>query len=442
MAAKTSYETPLSMPNLPDMDANLFGGVAGGVFNQNTDALNPKLIEPPNAQTGAGNKSPGAQALEQIEKQKAADEKAALQAREQAAQEAEAAERAHIQRMNQLERESARRMRAYEKEKKEREKQLEEKKQQQGGMLGAGLDGSFVMDKAVDNLLKKPEWQGIKSNLQRDDEAELWLDEYRKQFEAQGVPKDRIDNEINVARNKIAADTAAYKKKMSDDGRDPLDIITSLGKASRNTYRTIGLWTSGLWADSDEEVRKWAQEEQEKIDSINQTYSDRILLDQANYQYLAAKRKERGDEGFFGTIADAWNSDSILSTIIDTAGYTPQAVLTGALAGKAVGALGKMTGATDKIGKALGVLDTAAAAEGAGVTTKIGAKLAGHLMASETAGGMGATGLFAATDAGGGAYDSVMQTPTEKVKATYEEHFGKGNWATLVQQTGDRKSVV
>lgn len=441
MAAKTSYETPLSMPNLPDMDANLFGGVAGGVFNQNTDALNPKLIEPPNAQTGAGNKSPGAQALEQIEKQKAADEKAALQAREQAAQEAEAAERAHIQRMNQLERESARRMRAYEKEKKEREKQLEEKKQQQGGMLGAGLDGSFVMDKAVDNLLKKPEWQGIKSNLQRDDEAELWLDEYRKQFEAQGVPKDRIDNEINVARNKIAADTAAYKKKMSDDGRDPLDIITSLGKASRNTYRTIGLWTSGLWADSDEEVRKWAQEEQEKIDSINQTYSDRILLDQANYQYLAAKRKERGDEGFFGTIADAWNSDSILSTIIDTAGYMPQAVLTGALAGKAVGALGKMTGVTDKIGKALGVLDTAAAAEGAGVTTKIGAKLAGHLMASETAGGMGATGLFAATDAGGGAYDSVMQTPTEKVKATYEEHFGKGNWATLVQQTGSEENA-
>lgn len=441
MAAKTSYETPLSMPDLPDMDANLFGGVVGGVFNQNTDVLNPKLIESPNAQTGAGNKSPGAQALEQIEKQKAADEKAALQAREQAAQEAEAAERAHIQRMNQLERESNRRMRAYEKEKKEREKQLEEKKQQQGGMLGAGLDGSFVMDKAVDNLLKKPEWQGIKSNLQRDDEAELWLDEYRKQFEAQGIPKDRIDNEINVARNKIAADTAAYKQKMHDDGRDPLDIITSLGKASRNTYRTVGLWTSGLWADSDEEVRKWAQEEQEKIDSINQTYSDRILLDQANYQYLAAKRKERGDEGFFGTIADAWNSDSILSTIIDTAGYAPQAVLTGALVGKAVGALGKMTGATDKIGKALGVLDTAAAAEGAGVTTKIGAKLAGHLMASETAGGMGATGLFAATDAGGGAYDSVMQTPTEKVKATYEEHFGKGNWATLVQQTGSEENA-
>jgi hypothetical protein len=441
MAAKTSYETPLSMPNLPDMDANLFGGVAGGVFNQNTDALNPKLIEPPNAQTGAGNKSPGAQALEQIEKQKAADEKAALQAREQAAQEAEAAERAHIQRMNQLERESARRMRAYEKEKKEREKQLEEKKQQQGGMLGAGLDGSFVMDKAVDNLLKNPEWQDIKSNLQRDDEAELWLDEYRKQFEAQGIPKDRIDNEINVARNKIAADTAAYKKKMSDDGRDPLDLVTSLGKASRTTYRTIGLWTSGLWADSDEEVRKWAQEEQEKIDSINQTYSDRILLDQANYQYLAAKRKERGDEGFFGTIADAWNSDSILSTIIDTAGYTPQAVLTGALAGKAVGALGKMTGATDKIGKALGVLDTAAAAEGAGITTKIGAKLAGHLMASETAGGMGATGLFAATDAGGGAYDSVMQTPTEKIRANYIRDFGENNWNNLVKQTGSEENA-
>lgn len=441
MAAKTSYETPLSMPNLPDMDANLFGGAAGGVFNQNTDVLNPKLIEPPNAQTGAGNKSPGAQALEQIEKQKAADEKAALQAREQAAQEAEAAERAHIQRMNQLERESNKRMRAYEKEKKEREKQLEEKKQQQGGMLGAGLDGSFAMDKAVDNLLKNPEWQGIKSNLQRDDEAELWLDEYRKQFEAQGIPKDRIDNEINVARNKIAADTAAYKKKMSDDGRDPLDIITSLGKASRNTYRTIGLWTSGLWADSDEEVRKWAQEEQEKIDSINQTYSDRILLDQANYQYLAAKRKERGDEGFFGTIADAWNSDSILSTIIDTAGYAPQAVLTGALAGKAVGALGKMTGATDKIGKALGVLDTAAAAEGAGVTTKIGAKLAGHLMASETAGGMGATGLFAATDAGGGAYDSVMQTPTEKIRANYIHDFGENNWNNLVKQTGSEENA-
>ena len=441
MAAKTSYETPLSMPNLPDMDANLFGGAAGGVFNQSTDALNPKLIESPNAQTGAGNKSPGAQALEQIEKQKAADEKAALQAREQAAQEAEAAERAHIQRMNQLERESARRMRAYEKEKKEREKQLEEKKQQQGGMLGAGLDGSFVMDKEVDNLLKKPEWQGIKSNLQRDDEAELWLDEYRKQFEAQGIPKDRIDNEINVARNKIAADTAAYKKKMSDDGRDPLDLVTSLGKASRNTYRTIGLWTSGLWADSDEEVRKWAQEEQEKIDSINQTYSDRILLDQANYQYLAAKRKERGDEGFFGAIADAWNSDSILSTIIDTAGYAPQAVLTGALAGKAVGALGKMTGATDKIGKALGVLDTAAAAEGAGITTKIGAKLAGHLMASETAGGMGATGLFAATDAGGGAYDSVMQTPTEKIRANYIRDFGENNWNNLVKQTGSEENA-
>ena len=441
MAAKTSYETPLSMPNLPDMDADLFGGVAGGMFNQNTDALNPKLIESPNAQTGAGNKSPGAQALEQIEKQKAADEKAALQAREQAAQDAEAAERAHIQRMNQLERESARRMRAYEKEKKEREKQLEEKKQQQGGMLGAGLDGSFVMDKAVDNLLKNPEWQGIKSNLQRDDEAELWLNEYRKQFEAQGIPKDRIDNEINVARNKISADTAAYKKKMHDDGRDPLDLVTSLGKASRNTYRTIGLWTSGLWADSDEEVRKWAQEEQEKIDSINQTYSDRILLDQANYQYLAAKRKERGDEGFFGTIADAWNSDSILSTIIDTAGYTPQAVLTGALAGKAVGALGKMTGATDKIGKALGVLDTAAAAEGAGVTTKIGAKLAGHLMASETAGGMGAAGLFAATDAGGGAYDSVMQTPTEKIRANYIRDFGENNWNNLVKQTGSEENA-
>ena len=100
-----------------------------------------------------------------------------------------------------------------------------------------------------------------------------------------------------------------------------------------------------------------------------------------------------------------------------------------------------MTGATDKIGKALGVLDTAAAAEGAGVTTKIGAKLAGHLMASETAGGMGATGLFAATDAGGGAYDSVMQTPTEKIRANYIRDFGENNWNNLVKQTGSEENA-
>lgn len=447
MAKNNSAETPLAMPKLPDYGDALFGQAASpqGLFAQSEDLLNPTLIKP-YGESG-GKMSPAAHALAAAQKAdadllgytaKAEQERARQEAQEQARIERE--QRAFQQASNQ-------RIRQYEREQKEREKALKEKAKEQGGLLGAAPDGSFILDKAAKNIIASDKWKGIRSNLQRDDVAEDWLMKEAEALRAQGVADDRIDNELRMARNIIKQDTDAYVKQRESDRGDPLDVVSMLGKASRNAWKGAVLWGGApLWNATigklglPFDTEEFAKNENDAIASINETYSDKIHLAQENYEYLKAKRVAQGKDGaMFGDIRDAWNANNFLYGAGEFIAYTPLAVTGGAMASSVAGSLGAASGLTTAVDTAVATAGRAAAGAGtglAGTSARVGAQAMGNLLTAETAGAMVTTGTFAATDAASGAYDAVYNQSEEAFKDTYIKANGQRNWDTLMEEYG------
>ena len=447
MAKNNSAETPLAMPKLPDYGDAIFGQAASpqGLFAQSEDLLNPTLVKP-YGESG-GKMSPAAHALAAAQKAdadllgytaKAEQERARQEAQEQARIERE--QRAFQQASNQ-------RIRQYEREQKEREKALKEKAKEQGGLLGAAPDGSFILDKAAKNIIASDKWKGIRSNLQRDDVAEDWLMKEAEALRAQGVADDRIDNELRMARNIIKQDTDAYVKQRESDRGDPLDVISMLGKASRNAWKGAVLWGGApLWNATigklglPFDTEEFAKNENDAIASINETYSDKIHLAQENYEYLKAKRVAQAKDGeMFGDIRDAWNANNFLYGAGEFIAYTPLAVTGGAMASSVAGSLGAASGLTTAVDTAVATAGRAAAGAGtglAGTSARVGAQAMGNLLTAETAGAMVTTGTFAATDAASGAYDAVYNQSEEAFKDTYIKANGQRNWDTLMEEYG------
>ena len=305
----------------------------------------------------------------------------------------------------------------------------------QGGKLGANPDGSFVTTAWAEKLLSDNGWNSIVSNHQRDDEMEKWLstevtNALRKEL---GITDENvIKAELDNARKIISKNTKEYEQRMRSDRIDPLDLVSSLGKAARTLYRGTGI----LFGASD----KWAKDQQSDIDSITQTYSDKILLDLANHQYQRAKTKGQNPNeglvgGFVSGVKDAWKSGALASSIVDSAGYTPYAVV-----GTALGAEALAAGAA-----ATGVSSSAIASSLGGGLLSRGA---GAVLSSSSLAASGVGGVLAATDAAGGAYDSVAaldfkdKKTLDTVRENYERVYGKGNWQNLVaSHNGDMDSV-
>lgn len=426
---------PLQMPNLnqlPDPTKDLFGGMGMTsptalmtMDNKQVDELlNPKPLQEALIK-------PSAEAAKALQQAQATQDAINRQAQQMYADQEKARQQALAEQMKMSQQQVKENEQRTKELLKAQEEAKKKKAEEQGGKLGAGADGSFVLRAKAEELIKDSKWQGIVSNLQRDDEMEMWLKEAETALRQAGVTDEAtIKAELDVARNVISADTRSYTARMKEDNIDPLDLVSSLGKAARNIYRGAGI----LFGASEE----WAKDEQAAIDSINATYSDTMLLDQANYQYQRSKTKAKnGDEGLIGGFIsgakDAWESGNVLSGIVDTAGYVPYAVLGTAATAKGLAVAGSATGLTS--------LTTAATAKTTAATS-LGGRFVGTLLSAETAGAGVTSGVLAATDAAGGAFDSVvsMDFKDEKtlatVKANYEQVYGKGNWDNLVAQYG------
>lgn len=421
---------------LPDPTKDMFGGMTSPTAlmtmgdKQVDDLLNPKPLFEQNVKLS----SQAQQTLNGIAQQQQAlateTDRMAEQVRRQQQEAAEAQIKASQNQVKENERRTEELIKAQEETRKK-------KAEEQGGKLGAGADGSFVLRQHAEELVKNSEWQRIVSNLQRDDEMEMWLKQAETKLHEAGVTDEAvIKAELDVARNVISGDTNSYTQRMKEDNIDPLDLGSSLGKGARTIYRGAGI----LFGASDE----WAKSEQDAINSINSTYSDTMLLDQANYAYQRSKTKAQNPDeglvdGFVSGVKDAWDSGNIISSVVDTVGYVPYVVLGTAVAARGIAAAGAATGLTGLASLATG--KTAA-------VSSIGGRIVSGILSAETAGAAATSGFLSATDAASGAYDSVMaldfndKTQLAKARQTYIDEYGQANWDNLVADNGGDMNKV
>ena len=424
------------LSQLPDPTKDMFGGMTSPTAlmtmgdKQVNDLLNPKPLFEQNVKLS----SQAQQTLNGIAQQQQALATETDRMAEQVRRQQQEAVEAQIKESQNQVKENERRTQELLKAQEEARKK---KAEEQGGKLGAGADGSFVLRQHAEELIKKSEWQRIVSNLRRDDEMEMWLKQAETKLREAGVTDEAvIKAELDVARNVISGDTKSYTQRMKEDNIDPLDLVSSLGKGARTIYRGAGI----LFGASDE----WAKSEQDAINSINSTYSDTMLLDQANYAYQRSKTKAQNPDeglidGFVSGVKDAWNSGNIISSVVDTAGYVPYAVVGTAFAAKGIAAAGAATGLTGLTALATG--KTAA-------VSSIGGRIVSGILSAETAGAAVTSGLLSATDAASGAYDSVMaldfndKTQLAKARQTYINEYGQANWDNLVADNGGDMNKV
>lgn len=429
---------PLQMPNLsalPDPTRDMFGGMTDPTAlmrmddKQVNDLLNPKPLFEQNVKLS----SQAQQTLNNIAQQQQALATETDRMAEQVRRQQQEAYEAQLKASQQQVKENERRVKELLKAQEGRKKKAEE----QGGKLGASADGSFILQTKAQQLLKSPEWQRIVSNLQRDDEMEMWLKLAEAKLREAGVTDEAvIKAELDVARNIISNDTKSYTQKMKEDNIDPLDVVTSLGKAARTIYRGAGI----LFGASE----GWAKDEKDAIDSIGRTYSNTLLLDQANYAYQRSKTKAKNPDegivdGFVSGAKDAWDSGNVISGIVDSAGYIPYAVLGTTTLAKGIATAGATTGLTG--------VTTALTGKTAAVSS-IGGRLVGGILSAETGGAAITSGLLSATDAASGAYDSVMaldfndKAQLAKARKLYSDAYGEANWNNLVKEHGGDMNKV
>ena len=421
MANSPTYK-PLQMPDLnqlPDPTKQLLGGYGGLTSPQalikqqpQDDLLNPKLDKAwlPDV---AGARKQAAELAQQSQKEeemiaKASDEAIAAQQRRE-----EAAQKEASKRIADDIRESRKRIADYEKEQAKKEK--EDKKK--GIKRGLGADGSFILEGAVNKMLASNEWNAVVSNMERDYNAEQKIKEWEQSLAASGADAEKLANEVQHAKRLFKAANDQYAKEMKSDHIDPIDIfVTANAKAAKNTERGIAAITGAS--------AEYMKDAAEDIEDIEDFYSKTMKLDKANYDFLRRKRKaENPNEGvlgsFGGAIADTWNADNVVTTLVDTAMYIPQAAVGGAK--------------TAWLATKSGFARLGAALLGRKVSEKAVASAVGATVAGAT---------LAATDAAGGAYDAVdaqnFHDPKQlqQVKANYDHKNGAGAFDAVVQENG------
>lgn len=331
---------------------------------------------------------------------------------------------------------------------KEQEKAQSDKKEQQGGKLGAAPDGSFVLPNNINEVLRSQEWNSVVSDKQRIDRAEAYLAQYATDLRAMGATEEQIAAEIENGRNIFKAHTDAYTKSMREDGQGLFDLtVAPAAKTGAFIFNATGVLSKLVGADT---VGDFLLERgKTATDAAHDFESTSIKLDRANSAYDEQKFDEANpnanwrDGGVIGTahgmaaaVKRAWDNNTLDNFIAE---QVPQLLLTlgaggvGAKAGTAVAkSVGKTALASNKpVATALSVLSGT-------YKTKSGVTQLGANALSGAGLGVGAYGFTATVgDAGAGAWEQVKSTSFEDIKKTY----GAKKWADAVALHGSEEKA-
>ena len=443
---------PLQMPDLsqlPDPNKDLFGGM--GMTNptslmtmsntQVNDLLNPK------AQQDALIK-PSAEAAKILQQTQAEQQAQVSELDKLQQQQLRMAEEKRKQEQAEYEAniKQAARLRA------EQEKARAEKVKEQGGKIGAGADGSFILTKDLQDLFANKDWNAIISDKERTDQGEVWLKASEAQLRQMGASEEAIKGEIDEARKAITANISAYRDTMNKDGQGAFDLtVAPLAKFGNFLMQAGGLAVKGYGEIADVlgadgvayALRETGHTLIDKGISGNEAVADyessAIKLKRANSAYEGRKFDVENplanwrDGGFAGVVHGGgnaikrmWDNDLTLNTVAE---FIPQLIGTGgaAVAGKQVTARAVANVATAQATRQSVGLATRALASN--VSTKYG------LVPRAT---MGAYGTIMGTaDAGGGAYEQVLSADFD----TLRQHYGEDAWNNAVKHHGSEEEA-
>lgn len=455
MASKIIDPRPVALPNLsqlPDPMKDLMGGSA--LLNPTSmmtmsqrdinDLFNPKPID--------GNLiKPSAEAAKVLQ---TAQQEAASQLELAARQQQQ-----HDEMLARRRKEEEQRIEVYRKRAeeiaKEREKALKEKKEQQGGKLGAAPDGSFLADRFVKNVTSDKGWNDIVSTLERNDVMEAELAKFETALRNSNVADDIIQEELKRARTGISSHTKQYEKEFTKEGLELTDLGVSLGKNATNlaSYATL-LGTSTGTGKAISGIVKSVSGRDIQTDTINMLvdartaidskYSGTLKLRRANDQYTMekAKRAAGGELGWADEASTAiksmWDNDMGVYYAIEAvpdligsagAGFVGKLLLKGGA--KVVGRV-----ISKELAETTAMKNLAKIVSGTMTTKSKTANLAlkGLSVPSLSASGYGVASTMAATATD--TYDTIRHTSSEVLS----KHYGAENWNALVSEVGEQKA--
>ena len=431
MASKPINPQPLQMPNLsqlPDPMKDLMGGTGltnpTSLMTMNQQGINDLFAPKPIDGNFIKPSAEAAKALQTAEQQAQTqtDEVAKLQQ-----QQLEIIEK----QKREAERQAQENMKLAEQMRKEREKALKEKKEQQGGKLGAAPDGSFVLAQDAKALIAHSDWKAIVSDMQRNDQMNNWLKEAGDALRKQGIAEDVIKAELEHAKKIISDDTRQYVNGMREDGTDLHDLGLSVVKGLAPISNLIGAGVG--WLGFDNAASNLHQFGTDLSNAMDEAKSKTMQLDKANNDYLNQKSAELNpNRGWFeradDSLANIHKSGNKFSTAVDLVGVAIPALLTGggtALttqgAGRATIAYAGRFAQGGLVNKGLTFAGNQITKHGASVTT---------------------VAAFGGGDAAQSAWDGVMNASFDNIKSGYIRAYGETDWNALVKEhNGDEEAI-
>ena len=431
MASKPINPQPLQMPTLsqlPDPMKDLMGGT--GFSNPTSmmmarpqeinDLFAPKPLSVPLIKPSPEAAKALQTAQNQIKEQ--SDEYARLQEQqlryaEQQRREAEQQSQEYLKMAAQL--------------KKQREKALKEKAESQGGKLGAAEDGSFLLDKYAHSLITSDNWLNTISDLKLTDQMNNWLIEAEKDLRTKGIADDVIKAELENARSIITANIRKHTADMRSDKTDLADVGLAVVKGLAPLSNLAGVVASSLGFDS--AAGTLHQFGTDLSNAMSEGQSKTMQLDRANNDYLNEKQAALNpNRGWFeragDTLANIHKSGNKFSTAVDLVGIALPALFTG----------GITTGASQVGGRA--AVSLAGRFAQGGVINR-GLTFAGNQISKH--GAATATVLaYGGGDAAQSAYDGVMNSSYDNLKAGYIRAYGEQDWNALVKSHNGDKSAI
>lgn len=431
MASKPINPQPLQMPNLsqlPDPMKDLMGGTGltnpTSMMTMNQQGINDLFAPKPIDGNFIKPSAEAAKALQTAQQQAQAqtDEVAKLQQ-----QQLEIIEK----QKREAERQAKENMKLAEQMRKEREKALKEKKEQQGGKLGAAPDGSFVLAQDAQALIAHSDWKAIVSDMQRNDQMNNWLKEAGDALRKQGIAEDVIKAELEHAKKIISDDTRQYVKGMREDGTDLHDLGLSVVKGLAPISNLIGAGVG--WLGFDNAASTLHQFGTDLSNAMDEAKSKTMQLDKANNDYLNQKSAELNpNRGWFeragDSLANIHKSGNKFSTAVDLVGVAIPALLTG----------GGTALATQGAGRAT-IAYAGRFAQG-GLANK-GLTFAGNQIAKHGA-SVTTVAAYGGGDAAQSAWDGVMNASFDNIKSGYIRAYGETDWNALVKEhNGDEEAI-
>lgn len=437
MAGKPIDPRPVALPNLsqlPNPTKDLFGGMTSptALMSMSEKEVNDLFSVKPLIDPHIKPSAEAAKALQVAQARQDAITRQAQQAQEQLArQQQEIA----AQRQRALEEQ----IKLIRKDAKERAEALKEKAEQQGGKLGAGADGSFLLTNNINELLKSEKWNSVVSDKQRRDRAEEALAEYAEQLRAMGATDEQIANEIENGRNMLIAHTDAYAKSMLADNAPVLDtakeFFAGAGKMVTSvTGGTLKLLGADRLGDDillrNKTIQEWTDEQ----------VSNKGKLEKANYAYEADKYYREHNINPELDLTDLKSTGATLKLAYQNG--TLDSIVTeqlpNILAAIASGSAGAVAGGIFALKYGTKLPTVAKILTG---NLKTGSRILDKVVLPHATGaglGVGGYGTLATiSDAGAGAWQEVRDTDFKTIRKVYGENM----WKKAVEIHGSEEAA-